>query len=134
MVEAALAAMAKGEVDCIFPVNLDGYDGETRNMLITPSLIRTDMYAVVRSADQKIFDGKEHVEDTRKHHHQRTGEVALVPDHDSHDDARDHREKADDDLDTQEHELQLARQGTDLFLFLLIHNQKYKKTRANSSS
>ena len=59
--EAAFAAMANGEVDCVFPVNLDSYDGETRNVLITPSLIRTDMYAVVRSADQKIFNGKEHV-------------------------------------------------------------------------
>lgn len=59
--EAALAAMDKGEIDCVFPVNLDSYDGETRNILITPSIIRTDMYAVVKSSEQKIFDSKEHV-------------------------------------------------------------------------
>ena len=58
---AALEAMEKGEIDCVFPVNLDAYDGETRELLITPAMIRTDMYAVVRSADQKIFNGKEHV-------------------------------------------------------------------------
>ena len=59
--EAAFAALARGDIDTMFPVNIGGYDGEIRDIIISPSLIRTDMYAVMRSADQNIFDGKEHV-------------------------------------------------------------------------
>ena len=60
-VEAAIEAMNRNEIDCVFPANFDYYDSEILNVLITPSLLRTDMYAVVRSADQKIFRSKEHV-------------------------------------------------------------------------
>ena len=60
-IAAALDALKKGEVDCIFPANFGSYDGETRKILMTPSLIRTNMYAVVRQADFNNFVGKEHV-------------------------------------------------------------------------
>ena len=60
-VEAAIEAMERNEIDCVFPANFDYYESELRKILITPSLLRTDMYAVVRSADQKIFRSKEHV-------------------------------------------------------------------------
>ena len=46
--EAALQALARGEIDCVFPVNLSAYDGEQRGVIITDPLIVTEMYAVVR--------------------------------------------------------------------------------------
>ncbi|MBR1709862.1 MAG: EAL domain-containing protein [Clostridia bacterium] len=58
---AALEAMSRGEIDCVFPANLSSYDGEVMNITMTPSLMRTDMYAVVREADESIFGFKEHV-------------------------------------------------------------------------
>ena len=58
---SALEALKRGEVDCVFPANLSAYDGETMHIVMTPSLKRTDIYAVVRQADQKIFAQKEHV-------------------------------------------------------------------------
>ena len=58
---AALKAMSREEVDCVFPANLSSYDGETMNIVMTPSLVRTDMYAVVREADQSFFANKDHV-------------------------------------------------------------------------
>ena len=58
---AALEALRQGEVDCMFPSNLGSYDGETLGIVMTPSLMRTDVYALVRQADQNIFANKEHV-------------------------------------------------------------------------
>ena len=60
-ISQALEAMERGEVDCVFPANFDAYEGEQRSVLITPAIMRTDMYAVVRIADQKVFNNKEHV-------------------------------------------------------------------------
>ena len=59
--EKAVAAMKNGEVDCIFPANLHGYDGEKLGIVMTPPLVRTDVYAVVRESDMNIFTNKEHV-------------------------------------------------------------------------
>ena len=59
--EAAQAALRAGEVDCIFPSSLSSYDGEKLDMLMTPPLMRTDIYAVVRLTDQGFFSNKEHV-------------------------------------------------------------------------
>ncbi len=58
---AAMEALEKGEVDFVFPANLSGYDGETLDMVMTPSLVDADIYAVVRIADQKNFTKREHV-------------------------------------------------------------------------
>ena len=57
----ALAALDRGEIDCVFPVNLKAYDGEKVNAVITTPLINTDIYAVVRLSDQPMFTNKEHV-------------------------------------------------------------------------
>ena len=59
--ESAVSAMKNGEVDCVFPANLSGYDGEKLGIVMTPPLIRTDLYAVVRQSDLNIFANKEHV-------------------------------------------------------------------------
>jgi signal transduction histidine kinase/CheY-like chemotaxis protein/ABC-type amino acid transport substrate-binding protein len=47
----ALDALSKSDVDCIFPISLDTYDGEQRGIMITNPLIQTEMYALVRKSD-----------------------------------------------------------------------------------
>ncbi len=59
--EDALNALKNGEVDCVFPANLSTFDGEEMGLLMTPPLISTDIYAVIRESEQKYFAGKEHV-------------------------------------------------------------------------
>ena len=49
--EAALQAMADGEIDCVFPLSLSAYDGEKRGVIITDPLVVTEMFAAVRTAD-----------------------------------------------------------------------------------
>lgn len=58
---AALEALKSGEVDCMFPANLSDYDGEVLGMVMTPPIIRTEMDAVVRAADQQSFLLQDHV-------------------------------------------------------------------------
>ncbi len=57
----AMEALKNGEVDCVFPVNLTDYDGETQGVFITPALMHTDMAAVIREADVDSFAKKERV-------------------------------------------------------------------------
>ena len=49
--EAALRALADGEIDCVFPLSLSAYDGEQRGVIITDPLVSTEMFAAVRTAD-----------------------------------------------------------------------------------
>jgi diguanylate cyclase (GGDEF)-like protein len=58
---SALAALERGEVDCVFPINFRAYDGEKRGIAITTPLMDTDIYAVVRMADQQVFGQQQHV-------------------------------------------------------------------------
>ena len=51
--EEALQALVDGQIDCVFPVSLSAYDGEQRGVVITDSLITTEMFAGVRTADQR---------------------------------------------------------------------------------
>ncbi len=57
----ALEAMARGEVDCVFPANLSSYDGETMDVVMTPPLMTTGVYAFVYPDEESIFAKKEHV-------------------------------------------------------------------------
>ena len=59
--EKAFDALKQGEIDCVFPACLSSYDGETQGIIMTPALMRSDVYAVVRQADQNFFTDKEHV-------------------------------------------------------------------------
>ena len=59
--DTALEALKNGEIDCVFPSNLGGYDGETLGIVMTPPMTSTDIYAVVREANQNSFVKKEHV-------------------------------------------------------------------------
>lgn len=58
---AAMEAMEKGEVDCMFPANLTDYDSETLNVVMTAPLMRTEMDAVVKASQQKEFIRKKDV-------------------------------------------------------------------------
>ena len=52
-VEAAMRALADGEMDCLFPINMSAYDGEQQGVIITDSLVSTEVYAAVRTADHR---------------------------------------------------------------------------------
>lgn len=58
---AAMEAMQNGEVDCVFPANLNAWDGERMGLVMTPPLMRTDIIAIVRQADRHLFTSREHV-------------------------------------------------------------------------
>ncbi|MBR0414138.1 MAG: EAL domain-containing protein [Clostridia bacterium] len=54
--EEAMKALELGKIDCMFPANLSAYEAETRGIVMTPSLLDTEMYAVVRAKDPNIFE------------------------------------------------------------------------------
>ena len=58
---AAMDALKRGEIDCVFPANLTTGDGEKTGLFMTPPLMRTDLFAVVRTQDRQLFSGREHV-------------------------------------------------------------------------
>ena len=51
----AMEALARGEVDCMFPANLTDYDAEIGELVMSPPLMRTEMDAVVRQEDKQDF-------------------------------------------------------------------------------
>ena len=51
----ALEALKRGEIDCVFPVNISICDAEEADVLTTASLMQCEMYAVVRSAALRDF-------------------------------------------------------------------------------
>ena len=57
----AFNALKNGEIDCVFPSNLSAYDGEVQEVMLSPSLMRTEVYAVVRQNDQHSYSQTEHV-------------------------------------------------------------------------
>ena len=60
-VEAALEALRSGELDCVFPANLSGYDGEEMGVVMTQPVLNTDISAIVREADLNNFTNREYV-------------------------------------------------------------------------
>ena len=58
---AAIEALKKGEVDCVFPSSLSTSDAETQGLVMTPSMISAELYAVVRKTDQQTFLHKERI-------------------------------------------------------------------------
>ena len=58
---AALEALQKGEIDCMFPYNLSDSDSEKLGLVMTPPIMRTEMDAVVRASEQKEFIKQEKV-------------------------------------------------------------------------
>ena len=58
---AAIEALKKGEVDCIFPSNLSTSDGEMQGLVLTPPIMRTEVYAVIKKSDKNTFAKKEQI-------------------------------------------------------------------------
>ena len=54
-INEALAALRRGEVDCVFPVNHSDYNAERTGVMVTTPAMRSAMCVVVRAADQKDF-------------------------------------------------------------------------------
>ena len=59
--KAAFEALKNGEIDCVFPATLSVYDGEEADIVMTPSLTDSEVYAVVRNSDQSYFNQREHI-------------------------------------------------------------------------
>ena len=59
--EEAMEALRRGEVDCMFPANLSVGDGEESGLFMTPPLMETDLFAVVRETDRNLFSDREYV-------------------------------------------------------------------------
>ena len=58
-VESALKALQDGEIDCVFPVNLSAHEGEELGLITTSTLMKTELYAVVRNADRQILSSQQ---------------------------------------------------------------------------
>ena len=58
---AAFEALQQGEVDCVFPSNLSSYDSEEQSIMTTPSIVRSEVYAVIQQSDQGLPSEKEHI-------------------------------------------------------------------------
>ena len=52
----AMDALKNDEVDCVFPANLSGYEAEMQGVVMTPALMNTEMYSIVRISDPNIFE------------------------------------------------------------------------------
>lgn len=52
-IEAAIQALGNDEIDCLFPVCLSAYDAEKLGAIVTDPLIKTELYAAVRTADHQ---------------------------------------------------------------------------------
>ena len=50
-----LDALAKGEIDCAFPVNISTSDGEKMGLVITAPQMETEMNGIIRKADFSSF-------------------------------------------------------------------------------
>ena len=54
--EEALKALSDHEIDCVFPISLSPYDGEQRGIILTDPVVKSEMYAIIRIADQHGID------------------------------------------------------------------------------
>ena len=52
----ALEAVRNGEIDCMFPSIISGYEAEKEGVALTPSILETQVYALVRSSEPNLFE------------------------------------------------------------------------------
>ena len=57
----AMQALKNREVDCMFPSSLSTSDGEAQGFVMTPAVMSTDIYALIRKADHDTLLTKENV-------------------------------------------------------------------------
>ena len=55
-VETALKALEAGEVDCVFPVDINSYDADQMGVRLTNSAMKTEMQAIIRASEQQGID------------------------------------------------------------------------------
>ena len=60
-VSKGLEALRYGEVDCVFPSNLSTSESENLGLVMTPSIMRAEIYAVVHKSDKDSFAQKSDV-------------------------------------------------------------------------
>ena len=58
---ATIDALRNGEVDCVFPSNLSTSNSEELNLIMTPPVMSSEIYAVVKKEDQHTFFQKEQI-------------------------------------------------------------------------
>lgn len=58
---ATIDALRNGEVDCVFPSNLSTSDSEELGLIMTPPIMASEIYAVVKKEDQHTFFNKEQI-------------------------------------------------------------------------
>ena len=58
---AAIEALKNGEVDCMFPSNLSISDGEELDLVMTPSMMTSELYTIVRKAEQHTLFEKDQI-------------------------------------------------------------------------
>ena len=78
----AFSALRKGEIDCVFPVNLSSYEAETLGILKTEPIMQTEIYAAVRSDKRHHFstEGNVNVAITETDRNFRTFVMESYPD------------------------------------------------------
>ncbi len=59
--EAALDALRAGEVDCVFPVNLSPYEGETMGLVTSSPLIQMELYALLPQKNRSALSGQDNM-------------------------------------------------------------------------
>jgi diguanylate cyclase (GGDEF)-like protein len=57
----AITALKNGDIDCMFPSNLSTSDGEKLGIVMTPSMMTSELYAVIRKDDQNTFFQKDQI-------------------------------------------------------------------------
>ncbi len=55
-VEDAMKAMDNGDIDCVFPVNLSIYECEENGVLLTDSLLKSEVYVLVKGDSDDVMD------------------------------------------------------------------------------
>lgn len=51
----AIKALQDGKIDCVFPVTMTSYEGETLGIVCTNPIVSTEMYAAIRESDRQAF-------------------------------------------------------------------------------
>lgn len=59
--EEALEALKNGEIDCLFPSNLDASDGENYGIIMTPATVSTELCVIVKNSRKDSFSTKDEI-------------------------------------------------------------------------
>ena len=57
-IEDAMDALNSGQVNCVFPANFAEYDAEEMGLVITPSVMSSEIYEIVRTDEKENFGSR----------------------------------------------------------------------------